>query len=263
MLTRMTEQDWVVALEAFRAARSRRGDEGRDDRRFLEALHSFAVHNVTWRALPAEFGNWNSVWKRFWRLSRTGTFEAFFQALAGLSRTAHLVASRADVRQHHHPCACLGGRGKGGQQGQALGRSRGGFGTKIHLKCDRDGLPLDFHLTGGEASDSRQFETLLDIGPDVTPRAVMADKGSDAQANRDTARQRGICPVIPYRSNAKDRPRFFPKRLYRRRARIEQAIGKLKRFKRIALRCEKTAENYAALIAFVCGLICVKSVHMA
>ena len=58
MLTRMAEQDWVVALEAFRAARSRRGDKGRDDRRFLEALHYFAVHNVTWRALPAEFGNW-------------------------------------------------------------------------------------------------------------------------------------------------------------------------------------------------------------
>ena len=86
MLTRMTEQDWALVLDAFRTARSRRGDKGRDDRRFLEALHYFAVHNVTWRALPAEFGNWNSIWKRFWRLSRTGTFEAFFQALAGLSR---------------------------------------------------------------------------------------------------------------------------------------------------------------------------------
>jgi transposase len=91
MLTRMIEQDWEVALEVFRAARSRRGDKGRDDRRFLEALHCFTVHNVTWRALPAEFGPWNSVWKRFWRLSRRGVFEAFFQALAGLSRTAHLV----------------------------------------------------------------------------------------------------------------------------------------------------------------------------
>src|SRR3712207_1437141 len=91
MLTRMTEEDWAVALEAFRAARSRRGDKGRDDRRFLEALHHFAVHNITWRALPAELGNWNSVRKRFWRLSRAGVFEAFFQALAGLSRTAHLV----------------------------------------------------------------------------------------------------------------------------------------------------------------------------
>jgi hypothetical protein len=69
MLTRMGEEDWTVTLEAFHAARSRRGDKGRDDRRFLEALHYSAVHNVTWRALPAEFGNWNSGWKRFWRLS--------------------------------------------------------------------------------------------------------------------------------------------------------------------------------------------------
>ena len=91
----------------------------------------------------------------------------------------------------------------------------------------------------------------------------MADKGSDAEANREAARKRGICPVIPYRSNAKHRPAFFPKALYRGRARIEQAIGKLKRFKRVALRCGKTAENYAALVAFACGLILVKSVHTA
>jgi transposase len=104
---------------------------------------------------------------------------------------------------------------------------------------------------------------LLGIGPDITPRAVVTDKGSDAEANREAARERGICPVIPYRSNAKNRPAFFPKALYRGRARIEQAIGKLKRFKRIALRCEKTAENYAAIVAFACGLILVKSVHTA
>src|SRR5918997_5972313 len=91
MLTRMTERDWAVALEVFQAARSRRGDKGRDDRAFLEALHYFTLHNITGRALPAEFGNWNSIWKRFWRLSRAGVFEAFFDALAGLSRTAHLV----------------------------------------------------------------------------------------------------------------------------------------------------------------------------
>jgi hypothetical protein len=56
----------------------------------------------------------------------------------------------------------------------------------------------------------------------------MTDKGADAKANREAARERGICPVIPYRSNTKDRPAFFPRGLYRRRARIEQAIGKLK-----------------------------------
>jgi Putative transposase of IS4/5 family (DUF4096) len=62
MLTRMTDEDWESVVQVFRAVRSRRGAKGRDDRRFLEALHYFCVHNITWRALPAEFGNWNSVW---------------------------------------------------------------------------------------------------------------------------------------------------------------------------------------------------------
>ena len=62
MLTRMTEEDWATVLEVFRACRSRRGAKGRNDRIFLEALHYFAVHNITWRALPETFGNWNSVW---------------------------------------------------------------------------------------------------------------------------------------------------------------------------------------------------------
>ena len=91
MLTQMTDADWEIVVEAFRAARSRRGDKGRDDRKFLEALHYFAVHNITWRALPAEFGNWNSVWKRFWRLSQRGVFEALLANLAETSGTAHLV----------------------------------------------------------------------------------------------------------------------------------------------------------------------------
>ena len=89
MLTGMTEEDWSIVLEVFDAARSRRGQPGDDDRKFLEALHFFTVHSITWRALPAEFGNWNSVWKRFWRLSRPGVFEAFFQLLAETSKTAH------------------------------------------------------------------------------------------------------------------------------------------------------------------------------
>jgi transposase len=72
-------------LQVFAASRPRRGDKGRNDRKLLEALHYFAVHNITWRALPAEFGKWNSVWKRFWRLSQSGVFEAFFEALAAMT----------------------------------------------------------------------------------------------------------------------------------------------------------------------------------
>jgi len=91
MLTGMTEDDWAVVLEVFDASQTRSGEPGHDDRRFLEAVHYFTVHNITWRALPTEFGNWNSVWKRFWRLSRSGVFDVFFEALAQLSTTAHLV----------------------------------------------------------------------------------------------------------------------------------------------------------------------------
>jgi transposase len=190
-----------------------------------------------------------------------GVFEAFFQVLAECSQTAHLVqffdstTARAPRR--------LGGWGKRGQHRQSFGRSRGGFSTKIHLKTDLDGNPLDFHLTGGEASDSTQFETSLDIGPDIRPRIAMTDKGYDSQANRTAALARGITPVIPRRENSKQKERFFPKRLYKLRARIEQTIGKLKRFKRVAMRCEKTDTSYSAIVSFACGLMLVKSVHTA
>ena len=124
-------------------------------------------------------------------------------------------------------------------------------------------MPIAFHLTGGEVSDSTQLVTSLDIGPDITPRAALTDKGYDAASNRAACRKRGIIPVIPYRSNARNRPKFFPRLLYKTRARIEQAIGKLKRFKRVAMRCEKTKDSYFAFVAFACTMILVKSVHRA
>jgi transposase len=112
MLTRMTEEDWALALEVFDAAQSSRGEPGRDDRKFLEAIFYFTVHNISWRALPAEFGNWNSVWKRFWRLSRSGVFETFFQLLAEQSRTAYLVQffDSTVVRAHVSAAGAKGGR---------------------------------------------------------------------------------------------------------------------------------------------------------
>ncbi len=97
----------------------------------------------------------------------------------------------------------------------------------------------------------------------MTPRAALADKGYDAKANRAAARERGVAPAIPHKANAKSPPAFFPKLLYRGRARIEQTVGKLKRFKRIALRCEKTARSYGSFVALALGFILIKSVHTA
>ena len=81
-----------------------------------------------------------------------------------------------------------------------------------------------------------------------------------APVNRKFARKRGSLTVIPYRKNIKNRPKRFTRALYRARARAEQAVGKLKRFKRIALRCEKTA-NFSSFVAFAAAFILIESVH--
>ena len=175
MLTKMTEEDWVLVHEVFDACRSRRGGtrEGTTARGF-EALHYFTVHNITWRALPAEFGLGNSILELLLALEpqrRVRTFSKRF-----LERAS---ASRADVRLDRHPRACVGGGRKRGQDGEALGRSRGGFSTDIHLKTDLDGYPIGFHLTGGEASESSNFEVLATSAPMLIP-ARCRDKGYDA-----------------------------------------------------------------------------------
>src|SRR5208283_1034610 len=111
MLTGMTERDWSIVLEVFDAAQSSRGEPGHDDRRFLKAVHYFTVNSITWRALPREYGKWNSVWKRFWRLSRSGVFEAFFQMLEEFSQTAHLIQffDSTTARAHVSAAGAKGG----------------------------------------------------------------------------------------------------------------------------------------------------------
>ena len=191
MLTEMTDAEWEIVVEVFRAARSRRGGRGQDDRKFLEALHYFAVHNLTWRALPTQFGKWNSIWKRFWRLSQRGVFEAMLALLAETSSTAHLVqmVDSTIVRAHVSAAGA-----KGGTRARHSGARAVGFPPRSTSRCDFDGLPLAFHLTGGEASDSRNFETLLDLGPDIAPRAVIGDKGYDA---RQTAKRHAGAASAP------------------------------------------------------------------
>ena len=112
MSTTMGDADWDVVLKVFRSCLPRRGDKARDDRLFLKALHYFSVHNITWRALPERYGPWNSVWKRFSRLSRAGVFEAFFAELAALSKSAHLVQmfDSTVIRAHVSAAGAKGGK---------------------------------------------------------------------------------------------------------------------------------------------------------
>jgi hypothetical protein len=130
-----------------------------------------------------------------------------FRTLLRRARLDEFVrASDPDVRLDHRARACVGRRSKRGQEGQALGRSRGGFTTKIHAKSDASGDIIAFDLTGGEASDAHHFDVLLDIGLDIQPRAVICDKGYASKANRKAAREHCIAPVIPHKANERDKP---------------------------------------------------------
>lgn len=102
----------------------------------------------------------------------------------------------------------------------------------------------------------------MEIGPEAIPEGIIGDKGYDCEANRQAVRDGGIVPVIPRRKNAKN-ARPVARDLYRLRAQIEQLSGKPKRFKRIAMRCEKAKRNYASFVAWALGLIWIKSVHTA
>lgn len=91
----------------------------------------------------------------------------------------------------------------------------------------------------------------------------MSDKGYDSKVTVRLQGGGGALPVISYRSTAKSKPTFFPKAPYKGRARREQAVGKLKRIKRAALRCEKTKLNFASIVAIAADFILIKSVHTA
>ncbi len=148
----------------------------------------------------------------------------------------------ADDRQHHRPGAPLRRRLKKGTQSQALGRSRGGFSTKIHLRANAEGLPIGIILSPGEAHDSTAYADLMDER-DSDPGILLADRGYDSDAIRQDARDRGTIPEIPTKRNRRiqhsvDRP------LYALRNRIERCFNKLKNSRRIATRYDQTASSF-------------------
>ena len=134
MSTRMTEADWAHTLEVFRACLPRRERKAANDRLFLEAMHFFTVENVRWRALPERFGPWNSVWKRFARLSKAGVFEAFFDTLAAMSTSAHLIQmfDSTIVRAHVSAAGAKGGGTARRSAARAAGSRRKSMPNQMH-----------------------------------------------------------------------------------------------------------------------------------
>lgn len=142
----------------------------------------------------------------------------------------------------------------------ALGRSRGGWGSKIHILCDGDGNPLHFEVSAGQVHDASMLDSVL-VGADENLHdedgVVMAwavklacDKGYRAAWIDEYILGLGMIPVIPSKKNENPdlRPIAFDKATYRRRSIVECLIGWLKECRRIATRFEKTAINFAGMV---------------
>lgn len=127
---------------------------------------------------------------------------------------------------------------------QSLGRSRGGFSTKIHLACDALGNALRFILTSGQRNDITQAEGLIE---NFAADYVIADKGYDAEPFILKLKERKAEAVIPSRRNHKVQ-RVIDTHLYKERHLIENQIGKLKHFRRVFSRFDKLAKNYLSFI---------------
>src|SRR5690606_3886855 len=150
------------------------------------------------------------------------------------------------------------GRGrKGGACANALGRSRGGFTSKIYARCDNQGLPVGFTLTGGEASDYTAAEPLMAI-PVATPAALLAAKGYDGDRFRESLSIRGILPIIPPRSN-RNVPEHPDYRRYRDRHRAKRMLGKLKQQRRIATRYDTAVLSFESFLSLAAARLWLKS----
>lgn len=141
----------------------------------------------------------------------------------------------------------------GGQAAQALGRSRGGLSTNVHIVVDALGNPLRLSLTGGQPHDITQATTLL-AGLDTDP--VIADRGYTAQALVEHITERGAEAVIPPHQRAKTQ-RAYDRWLYRERHLVECFINTIKHFRRVFSRFDKLVHRYAGFLYLVSTIIMV------
>ncbi len=139
----------------------------------------------------------------------------------------------------------------GGQCEQALGRSRGGFSTKIHVSVDALGNPLRFLVTAGQRHDITQAKAMI---AGYACEYVIADKSYDSNDFIQSIVASGALPVIPPRANRKE-SREYDEYLYRERHLVECFINKIKHYRRIFSRFDKLAKRYLGFLSFVGALI--------
>lgn len=214
--------------------------------RFIEGVWYIARSGCQWRLLPPHYGLWQSVHRRFRRWCAAGIWERMLSHVTDADME-YVMIDASIVRAH----ACAAGYGKDSQEQECLGRSKGGFTTKIHALVDALGNPLKFILTPGQRNEITQAPALIQS---VQHSIVIADKGYDSDAFVDTLRNAQNQAVIPPRSNRK-LPRDYDEYLYKERHLIECCFGKMKHFRRCFSRFDKAASSFLAFLNFVATLI--------
>jgi transposase len=249
---RLTDQQWELVPDLFPPP-ARTGRPRRERRAILGGIFWILRTGAPWRDLPEELGPWATTWDLFDTWNGDATLDTILSRL----RAAGIDARRVDrelwcvdgtvVRA----ARCAGGGGKGDDPeeppGHALGRSRGGFSTKIHLR------PGQAHEATGlvpllEGAEERVVDG--DDEPVAWPVALAGDKGSRADWIDEYLLEQGMRPVIPSKANEDRAARAveFDREAYRRRSIVECLIGWLKECRRIFSRFEKTAKNFGGMI---------------
>ncbi|WP_430420499.1 IS5 family transposase [Phenylobacterium sp.] len=236
----LSDEQWERIAPLTIGRPDQKGSTGRDNRMFVEGVLWIVRTGSPWRDLHEVFGDWNTVFRRFSRWSAKGVWWRIFEALSDDPDFEYLIVDSTIVRAHQHAA----GAKKGGPEDQALGRSRGGLSTKIHMAVRGLGCPVRFSLTAGHRGDAPQAEPLIEgLAADV----VMADTAYDSDRLRQKIAEKGAIAVIPNNpSRAIKHP--LDAQLYAQRHLVECCFSRLKQFRRVATRFEKTARNYLAIV---------------
>ena len=258
----LTELEWKsirVFLPAERSGRA--GRPWVSHRRVINGILWVLCSGGRWKDIPAEYGKHKTIYNRFYRWTREGLWRRIIHRLLSrldkdgkVDRSLWCVDSSV-IRAHRVASGARRGRLNSNENTRknALGKSKGGYSTKIHVATDGKGLPLAVTATPGQSGETPELENLLNSIPlkmhrkHKRPHAIAGDKAYSAKATRENLNALGIKDVIPKRSNEK-RTKRFAKKLYKRRNIVERVIGWFKESRRIATRYDKTIESYLALI---------------
>ena len=239
----LSDEDWSTVVSRWPQRFGPR-DKQRD-RIFVHAVVWVARTGTPWRDLDPRFGQWKPIYNRFRRWALRGWWRELFRG----SRIVEEVGSILDasiVRAHQDAAG-----GRCGPLHNAIGRSRGGFSTKLHAVVTMDAKPIEIKATAGQQHESTVAEDLLDF---VHGAACLADGGYDSDRIIEAASIRGLTPVIPPSKSRKKRRRYN-RELYTLRYRVEIFFHNLKRYRRIATRYDKTLVCYMAFVDVACLLL--------